>query len=76
MWKLTWQAVPNDFCNLQNVCQVFLIGLNHILEMLRILLAGISDLLSVDIPLGTIFSYQTAVDQVEVRDGIESEIDN
>ena len=40
---------------------------------LRILLAGISDLLSVDIPLGTIFSYQTAVDHVEVRDGIESD---
>ena len=43
---------------------------------LRILLAGISDLLSVDIPLGTIFSYQTAVDHVEVRDGIESDFSN
>jgi hypothetical protein len=35
--------------------------------MLRILFAGISDLLSVDIPLGTIFSYQTAVDQMALN---------
>ena len=43
---------------------------------LRIIFAESSDLLSVDIPLGTNFSSQTAVDQVEARDGIDSDFPN
>ena len=39
---------------------------------LRIIFAGNSDLLTVDIPLGTIFSSQTAVDQVEVCDASQT----